>query len=52
MRIAVEALDTHGIGTITLSAGVAPFENDYDLAATLKTVDRRLYQAILRFFDS
>jgi diguanylate cyclase (GGDEF)-like protein len=45
VRIAVEALDTHGIGPVTISAGVARFENDYDFAATLKTADRRLYQA-------
>jgi diguanylate cyclase (GGDEF)-like protein len=45
VRIAVEALDTHGLGPVTLSAGVAVFDNDYDFAATLKTADRRLYQA-------
>lgn len=45
VRIAVEALDTHGLGPVTLSAGVADFENDYDFASTLKAADRRLYQA-------
>ena len=45
VRAAVEALDTHGIGPVTISAGVARFENDYDFATTLKTADRRLYQA-------
>jgi diguanylate cyclase (GGDEF)-like protein len=45
VRVAVEALDTRGIGQVTISAGVAGFENDYDFAATLKTADRRLYQA-------
>ena len=45
VRLAVEALDTHGIGPITLSAGVARFESDYDFSTTLKTADRRLYQA-------
>jgi diguanylate cyclase (GGDEF)-like protein len=45
VRVAAEALDTHGLGPVTLSAGVAGFENDYDFAATLKTADRRLYQA-------
>jgi diguanylate cyclase (GGDEF)-like protein len=45
VRIAIEALDTHGIGPVTISAGVAKFENDYDFAATLKAADRRLYQA-------
>jgi PleD family two-component response regulator len=28
-----------------VSAGAAEFENDYDFAATLRTADRRLYQA-------
>ena len=45
VRLAVAALDTHGIGPITMSAGVARFEHDYDFSATLKTADRRLYQA-------
>jgi diguanylate cyclase (GGDEF)-like protein len=45
VRIAVEAMDTHGLGPVTMSAGVAGFENDYDFASTLKTADRRLYQA-------
>ena len=45
VRIAAADLDTGGFGPVTLSAGVAGFENDYDFAATLKTADRRLYQA-------
>ncbi len=45
LRVAVESLDTHGIGTVTVSAGAAEFEADYDFAATLRTADRRLYQA-------
>jgi diguanylate cyclase (GGDEF)-like protein len=45
VRIAVEALDTHGLGPVTMSAGVAGFDSDYDFAATLKAADRRLYQA-------
>ncbi len=45
VRVAVEALDTHGIGGVTISGGVAKFEMDYDFAATLKTADQRLYQA-------
>ena len=45
LRAAVEALDTHGIGPVTVSAGAAEFENDYDFASTLRTADRRLYQA-------
>jgi diguanylate cyclase (GGDEF)-like protein len=45
VRMAVEGLDTHGIGPVTISAGVAGFDSDYDFAATLRTTDRRLYQA-------
>jgi diguanylate cyclase (GGDEF)-like protein len=45
LRSAVEGLDTHGIGPVTVSAGAAEFENDYDFASTLRTADRRLYQA-------
>ena len=45
VRAAVEALDTHGIGPVTISGGVAGFESDYDFAVTLKTADQRLYQA-------
>jgi diguanylate cyclase (GGDEF)-like protein len=45
IRNAVESLDTHGIGPITISAGASSFEKDYDFMATLKVADRRLYQA-------
>jgi diguanylate cyclase (GGDEF)-like protein len=45
LRSAVEALDTHGLGPVTVSAGAAEFENDYDFSSTLRTADRRLYQA-------
>jgi diguanylate cyclase (GGDEF)-like protein len=45
IRVAIEALETDGIGHVTVSAGVARFENDYDFVSTLKTADRRLYQA-------
>lgn len=45
LRAAVEALDTHGIGPVTVSAGAAEFENDSEFASTLRTADRRLYQA-------
>ena len=45
IRRAVEALDTAGTGPLTISAGVAAFDTDYDFAATLRTADRRLYQA-------
>jgi diguanylate cyclase (GGDEF)-like protein len=45
VRHAVESMDTHGIGPVTLSAGVARFDADYDFASTLRTADQRLYQA-------
>lgn len=45
LRAAVERLDTHGLGPVTVSAGAAEFESDYDFASTLRTADRRLYQA-------
>jgi diguanylate cyclase (GGDEF)-like protein len=45
IRNAVESLDTHGIGPVTISAGASSFEKDYDFMATLKVADRRLYQA-------
>ena len=45
LRSGVESLDTHGLGPVTVSAGAAEFENDYDFASTLRTADRRLYQA-------
>jgi diguanylate cyclase (GGDEF)-like protein len=45
VRSAVETLDTHGIGRVTISAGAASFESDYDFALALKTADQRLYQA-------
>jgi diguanylate cyclase (GGDEF)-like protein len=45
LRVAVEGLDTHGICPVTVSAGAAEFEADYDFATTLRTADRRLYQA-------
>lgn len=45
VRAAVETLDTHGIGRVTISAGAAKFESDYDFAATLRTADQRLYEA-------
>lgn len=45
VRVAVEMLDTHGVGGISISAGAARFEADYDFAATLRVADQRLYQA-------
>jgi diguanylate cyclase (GGDEF)-like protein len=45
LRGAVEALDTHGVGRITISAGVAEFGDEFDLPSTLRTADQRLYHA-------
>jgi len=30
---------------LTVSAGAAEFQNDYDFASTLRAADQRLYQA-------
>jgi diguanylate cyclase (GGDEF)-like protein len=46
IRVAVETLPTHNIGGgITISAGIATFDEDYNFDATLRVADRRLYQA-------
>jgi two-component system cell cycle response regulator len=45
VRTAVEALDTRGIGSVTISAGVTTFDHGYDFTDTLKVADRCLYQA-------
>lgn len=45
VRVAVEHMDTHGIGAVTVSAGVARFDEDYDFPTALRIADRRLYQA-------
>lgn len=45
VRAAVETLDMHGVGKVTISGGVAKFEHDYDFAVTLKAADQRLYAA-------
>jgi diguanylate cyclase (GGDEF)-like protein len=45
VRLAIETMDTHGLGCVTVSAGVARFDADYDFAATLRAADQRLYQA-------
>ena len=45
VRVAVEAFETNGIGPVTISAGAATFETDYDFAMTLRAADQRLYQA-------
>jgi diguanylate cyclase (GGDEF)-like protein len=45
VRLAIETMDTHGVGRVTVSAGVAHFDADYDFAATLRAADERLYHA-------
>lgn len=45
IRAAVETLGTHTVGGVTVSAGIATFDEDYDLEATIRVADRRLYQA-------
>ena len=42
IRIAVQKLPT---GAVTISAGAAEFDADYDFEATLRTADRRMYEA-------
>lgn len=45
IRVAVETLPAHTIGGVTISAGIASFDEDYNFDATLRVADRRLYQA-------
>jgi diguanylate cyclase (GGDEF)-like protein len=45
IRRAIEALDTHGMGPVTISAGASSFDKNYDFFATLNAADRRLYEA-------
>ncbi len=45
IRTAVETLGTHVVAGVTISAGIAAFDEDYDLDATIRIADRRLYQA-------
>jgi diguanylate cyclase (GGDEF)-like protein len=42
IRVGVQTLPT---GTVTISAGAAEFDSDYDFEATLRTADRRMYEA-------
>jgi diguanylate cyclase (GGDEF)-like protein len=42
LRLAVQKLPT---STVTISAGAAEFDADYDFEATLRTADRRMYEA-------
>ena len=45
VRRAVESLETQGVGPITVSAGAAMLDADYDFEAMMTQADRRLYQA-------
>lgn len=42
IRVGVQKLPT---STVTISAGAAEFDTDYDFEATLRTADRRMYEA-------
>ena len=43
IRVGVQKLPTSA--TVTISAGAAEFDADYDFEATLRTADRRMYEA-------
>ena len=45
IRVAVETLPAHNVGGVTVSAGIASFDDEYNFDATLRVADRRLYQA-------
>lgn len=45
VRFAVEALPLQGLGSITVSAGVAAIDRNYDFDSVLARADRQLYQA-------
>jgi diguanylate cyclase (GGDEF)-like protein len=45
VRVAVETLPAHSVGRVTISAGIATFDEDYDFDKTIRLADRRLYQA-------
>jgi diguanylate cyclase (GGDEF)-like protein len=45
IRVGVQKLPTSGPGSVTISAGAAEFDADYDFEATLRTADRRMYEA-------
>jgi diguanylate cyclase (GGDEF)-like protein len=42
IRVGVQKLPT---SSVTISAGAAEFDSDYDFEATLRTADRRMYEA-------
>ena len=45
LRHAVETLEARGVGPVTVSAGAATLDTDYNFDAMLAEADRRLYQA-------
>jgi diguanylate cyclase (GGDEF)-like protein len=45
IRLGVQKLPTSVPGSVTISAGAAEFDSDYDFEATLRTADRRMYEA-------
>jgi diguanylate cyclase (GGDEF)-like protein len=45
IRVAVETLPSPSAGRVTISAGIATFDDDYNFDATIRLADRRLYQA-------
>ena len=45
IRVGVQKLPTSVTGSVTISAGAAEFDTDYDFEATLRTADRRMYEA-------
>ena len=44
-RVGVQKLPTAAPGTVTISAGAAEFDANYDFEATLRMADRRMYEA-------
>jgi diguanylate cyclase (GGDEF)-like protein len=46
IRVGVQKLPMPAFGnTVTISAGAAEFDSDYDFESTLRTADRRMYEA-------
>jgi diguanylate cyclase (GGDEF)-like protein len=45
IRAGVQQLPVANLGSVTISAGAAEFDSDYDFESTLRTADRRLYEA-------
>jgi diguanylate cyclase (GGDEF)-like protein len=45
IRLGVQRLPKSVPGSVTISAGAAEFDADYDFEATLRTADRRMYEA-------